>query len=56
MALKCAREAGSVEAEANALGGLGDAHYLSGRMRSRTSIQALHRAGHQQAWADRGGE
>lgn len=33
-ALVRAQEARSVEAEANALSGLGDAHYLSGRMRS----------------------
>jgi tetratricopeptide (TPR) repeat protein len=33
-ALLYAREVASVEAEANALGGLGDAYYLSGRMRS----------------------
>jgi len=33
-ALASALEAGSAEAEANALGGLGDAYYMSGRMRS----------------------
>jgi class 3 adenylate cyclase/tetratricopeptide (TPR) repeat protein len=33
-ALAQGRAAGSVEAEANALGGLGDAHYMAGRMRS----------------------
>jgi class 3 adenylate cyclase/tetratricopeptide (TPR) repeat protein len=33
-ALKWAREAGTPEAEARALGGLGDAHYLSGRMQT----------------------
>ena len=33
-ALKWAREAGTPEAEARSLGGLGDAHYLSGRMRT----------------------
>jgi len=33
-ALASAKEAGSFEAEATALGGLGDAHYLGGRMRS----------------------
>lgn len=33
-ALACAKEASSLEAEAKALGGLGDAHYLGGRMRS----------------------
>jgi len=33
-ALKWAREAGAPEAEARSLGGLGDAHYLSGRMRT----------------------
>jgi class 3 adenylate cyclase/tetratricopeptide (TPR) repeat protein len=32
--LACARSAGSVEAEATALGGLGDGYYLQGRMRS----------------------
>ena len=32
--LVCARAAGSVEAEATALGGLGDGYYLQGRMRS----------------------
>jgi len=32
--LEYAREAGSVEAEATAVGGLGDAYYLQGRMRS----------------------
>ncbi len=34
MALVHAKEAGLLEAEAAALGGLGDAHYLGGRMRS----------------------
>jgi class 3 adenylate cyclase/tetratricopeptide (TPR) repeat protein len=34
LALAHAEKAGSLEAEANALGGLGDAYYLSGRMRS----------------------
>jgi len=34
LALACAQAAGSLEAEAIALGGLGDAHYLRGRMRS----------------------
>jgi class 3 adenylate cyclase/tetratricopeptide (TPR) repeat protein len=33
-ALKWAREAGTPEAEARALGGLGDAHYLGGRMKT----------------------
>ncbi len=33
-ALNWAREAGSPEAEARALGGLGDAHYLKGRMKT----------------------
>lgn len=33
-ALKWAREAATPEAEARALGGLGDAHFLSGRMRT----------------------
>jgi class 3 adenylate cyclase/tetratricopeptide (TPR) repeat protein len=33
-AFRYAREADSTEAMANALGGLGDAHYVSGRMRS----------------------
>lgn len=33
-ALELAREAGSVEAEANALSGLGDANYVMGRMRT----------------------
>ena len=33
-ALRSARQAGSTEAEANALSGLGDAHYMRGRMRS----------------------
>ena len=33
-ALAFAKESGSLEAEAIALGGLGDAHYLGGRMRS----------------------
>ena len=33
-ALEAAREAGSIEAEANATSGLGDAHYMRGRMRS----------------------
>ena len=33
-ALKWAREAGSQEAEARSLGGLGDAYYLNGRMRT----------------------
>lgn len=33
-ALEAARRGGSLEAEAAALGGLGDAHYLQGRMRS----------------------
>jgi tetratricopeptide (TPR) repeat protein len=32
--LSCARAAGLPEAEARALGGLGDAHYLSGRLRT----------------------
>ena len=30
----CARDAGSLEAEAAAMGGLGDGYYLQGRMRS----------------------
>jgi len=34
LALQHARQAASLEAEATALGGLGDAHYLGGRMRS----------------------
>jgi tetratricopeptide (TPR) repeat protein len=33
-ALKWAREAGTPEAEARSLGGMGDAHYLSGRMKT----------------------
>ena len=33
-ALKWAREAGAPEAEARSLGGMGDAHYLNGRMRT----------------------
>ena len=33
-AFECAKEAGSLEAQAIALGGLGDAHYLRGHMRS----------------------
>ena len=33
-ALNWAREAGLPEAEARALGGLGDAHYLNGRVRT----------------------
>ncbi len=33
LALECAKEAGALEAQAVALGGLGDAHYLRGHMR-----------------------
>lgn len=33
LALECARQAGALEAQAVALGGLGDAHYLRGQMR-----------------------